>query len=266
MKIFPLLLACLAVSMPHARAQEAPSPAKTLATIDPQARDLLARLDARYKKFRTFQALVELRASEPVPWKYARYRVALDGRYRGAVTMAAEGQGTQKTVFDGKTVLATDSKFPRRFTTAKLDAERYSLRVFLRQSGAEGITVGLLTDDNLASVFLDPDLQSIEMGPSETVNGTVLQNVVLKSEGKQGKGSLTLLIDPQNLILRRATTTDTTPAIDNKTFVFTETYSEIKFDETLPPALFSTLAPPGFRVIDSFATDTGASTVAPIAP
>ena len=241
-------------------AQTAPETARKLATIQPEARDLIARLDARYKRFKTFSCLVELRTSEPVPWKYARYRMTLDGPFRGAITMAIEGQGTQKSVYDGKTVLETDSRFPRRFTLAKIDAERYGIRLFLRRSGAEGQVRGLLLDDKIASAFLEPDLQSVEMGAPEKLNDKTLQSVIIKMEGSYGKASLTLLIDEENLTLHRVIGSDSIPIQDKRTFVFTEDYSEIRFDEPLSTELFSTKPPANFRVIESFETSSAAAT------
>lgn len=235
-------------------------PARTLATIDSQARDLLARLDGRYKKFRTFESVVDFRGTEEgVTQISMRFRVQLE-RFRGVVTVAEPKRGVQKRVFDGQNVLATDSNFPRRFTREILKAERYGLRVFLRQSGAKGIAVGLLTDDNLASIFLDPDLKSIAMGTTEAVDGKTLQSVIFQMEGENGKATLRLLIDPQTLILHRVVGTDNTPATDAKTFTFFEDYSEIRFDEVLPPNLFSTFAPSGFRVIENFETNVATAT------
>jgi hypothetical protein len=265
MKKFLLLASFCLASNTRIEAQTVPQPARKLATIQPEARDLLARLDARYKRFKTFSCLVELRTSEPVPWKYARYRMALDGRFSGAITMAIEGQGTQKSIYDGKTVLKTDSRFPRRYTLAKIDAELYGIRLFLRRTGAEGQVERLLLDDKIASAFLDPDLQSVEMGAPEKLNDKTLQSVIIKMEGEYGKASLSLLIDEENLTLRRVVGNDSNPAQDKKTFVFTEDYSDIRFDEALPNSLFSTKPPVGFREIDSFDSSSQVTTT-PVIP
>jgi outer membrane lipoprotein-sorting protein len=253
--LLPLLFIGLSTSLPSVKAQEAPAVVRELATIDPQARDLLARLDARYKKLRTFQCLLDVRGDEGKETHFsARFRVQTEGRYRGAVTTVEPKKGVQKRVFDGQTLLTTDSRFPRSFTKEKLDAGRFNFRIFLNRAGAKGLVTSLLSDDNLASVFLAPDLQSIVMGAEETVTGKVLRSVIIKIEGETTKVSFTLLIDPENLILHRVSATDNTPAISNKTFFFVENYSEIKIDEPLPHTLFSTTPPPGFRLINSFET------------
>lgn len=259
---FLLTLATLSLSAPFSHAQTISTPA--LATIDPTARDLLARLDAHYKRFQTFQSVIELRTSEPMPWTYNRIRLQLTP-VNGIVSTAIPGQGVEKRVFDGRTELRLDSRYPRVFQSRPLDAERYSLSVFLRQAGVKGLTVALLSNDNLASTLLDPDLKSVSLGPDGTSEGQLLKTVMFQM-GKGGQStSLKLFIDDKNLLLRRVEIQDDDPRMP-RPFSFSETYSQIQFDEPLPQSLFSTRVPANFKRVPDFPDEVAHAATSPVLP
>ncbi|RYZ75914.1 MAG: hypothetical protein EOP06_31820 [Proteobacteria bacterium] len=163
------------------------------------------------------------------------------------MTTASPGNGIQKSVFDGQVALFLDSRVPNQFKRDKPNSMMFD--GFLGVSDAYGTGIDLLLNDNLAAQFLDPCLESIEMGKPEVLNGKTLQNVVLTVHTSSTQESYTLSIDTQDWVLYRTVSINQSFTMSSTT-TFTQTYSQVKFDEELPEKLFSTIAPKGYKAVD----------------
>lgn len=261
---FLLVLAVLAATAPALRAQEI-APAQTeLAHIDPAARDLLARTQARYQKFRTFESLIEWKigpAGTGLEPRRFRVQMTLDGKF--VVGEEFPDKSWRKAICDGKTLIEFRSKFPRTYTRKSVQSPLYlrlapQLEASLRSVNAEGPLISLMSTNDFGAGLLDPALESVELEDDGAWKIASMSSRVPQGHPKAGTlASIKLWINPQTLALDHVT------VFDNGAEVFTESYAKTRFNPTFNPAMFRAAAPVGYKLVSYFPDESGTSTTKP---
>ncbi len=248
-----LLLIVLAAFAPIAHAQEA-TPAKTeLATIDPTARDLLARTAARYRKFESFESLIVWKIGEAgAGLEPRRFRVQMtrDGRF--VVGEEFPDKSWKKWICDGETLVEFRSKHPQTYTRKSIKSPLYlgplpQLRASLRSVSAEGPLLSLMLTDDFGSALLDPDLERVELQKEGALKAVVIRHQAFVGNGlPDAMNELKLWIEPLSMRLDRA------EFRNEEGLVFAETYAQTRFNPQFAPQTFRAAAPLNYKLVNYF--------------
>ena len=247
-----IVLAVLLMGAPAVRAQNAPPP-NQLATIDPAARDLLARTQARYQKFETFESLISVlpKAQDGSFARRFRVQMAIDGRF--VVGEEYPDKSWSKSICDGKTLVSFDSHFPGRYTRESVESAldlgwRVRLEAALNSVDARSPMLSMMLSDDIGADLLSTYLTGVEIADDGAFQKISMRGDFPRAQGQVTPGALQFWIEPKTLALDHAS------VVEGDKVVYSEVYSQTRFDPKFDEAMFRAAAPQSYRLIDSFET------------
>lgn len=256
-----MLTACLAIFAAPALAPAAPEPQPPTSEIEPEARDLLNRMGARYKVVRSYSDVTTLSVSptdafgagkngkeaDPGDEYNFRARVAWEKPNKARI----EKFGTHGRAYsssDGKMMRAYNPLHPSRFLERA--ANFNSINDAMNEIGVGAPGLGHLAGQGIR--FFQGALSSLQLGPDSRADGVATHQIIARLAFPSGGSAVeTLEIGIKDGLLRRVTQKYSGEGT-GKAATIVETHSQIKIDPSLPASTFAFAPPRGARRIDYY--------------
>jgi len=234
-------VAGLALAKTPQGADTAPKPAVAVApdTAAPTAKDLLAKMTAKYK------GLTSYSADGSFVVKSAQNTVELTSKVafkagKAAVTVTTP-EGTSTRIFDGTTVFIAKSSEPKAYQKLAAKTPQAGISAALSQADI-GLLPLLLTDPDVAGKVLPSNTTTAVVDPKgDTVDGVAV-DVVTASMG-EGGGTLRFDIGKEDGLLRRVTISEKKNGVEVNSLI--STYRNIKINTALDDSQFVFTPAPG---------------------
>ena len=248
-----ILLALLAATAPALRAQEVEIAPVQLAQIEPAARDLLARTQARYQKFESFESLIFWKigaAGQGLGPRRFRVQMTIDGKFVAGEEFA--DKSWRKAICDGKNLVEFRSKYPKTYTRKSIVSPLYfrlapQLEASLRDVGAEGPLISLMLTQDFGAALLDPAFDSLNVRDEGNLKVVEMSSRVPAGFTDAGTvEAIQFWIEPQTLTLDHVT------LLSRGAEVFTESYAQTRFNPQFDAALFRAAAPLNYKLVSYF--------------
>ena len=235
------VLAGLALAKAPQGADAAPKPSVSIApgAAQPTAKELLAKLAAKYKGIKSYTSEGSFAIKDANNSVEFTNKIAFKNG-KAAVTLVTP-QGSSTRIFDGKNVFVTKSSEPKAYQKLAAKTPLEGISAALSQADI-GLLPLLLTDPDVAGKILPSNTTTAIVDPKgDTVDGVAV-DVVIASMG-EGKGSFRFDIGKEDGLLRRITISQQRGGVEVNSLI--STYRNIKINSVLKDSQFVFTPAPG---------------------
>ena len=238
--VIGLTVGLLGVPAARARVTPAARASAPRAAVDPAARDLLLKMEAAYKKLKSYSATVDLAGRDSDETVDVRGTVAFQRHGRAAVAIRKNGT-PRKAVADGTWLhLVNGTRYQKKPAPAGFAAVQEAMQ----EGGLDNsFLLAILTEEGMvAGLFGDGGgVKSLKRESSPPLNGVAVDKVVIKAtRDETDTGVITFLIGKTDRLLRSVTVSWTG---EEGEVTLAEAHTKVKVNPALPPSTFAFTPP-----------------------